>query len=99
MACSGGVQAIPGIHPVTADHRCPPTGETTMLRKLLATSALIAIGATSLHSAFAADAGDRGELRQLVIEPAGTKAPAATTADAGKEDLKFILKQGGIPTP
>jgi hypothetical protein len=72
-----------------------------MLKKLLATSALIALGATSLQSAIAADAGDRSDLRQLVIEPAGTKAPAATAADADKGDIKqFILKQGnGIPTP
>src|SRR5947209_17421795 len=70
-----------------------------MLKKLLATSALIAVGAAFVQSASAAD---DSKLRQLVVEPAGTHAPDAAglpTADAGKAK-QFILKQGGgIPTP
>ena len=72
-----------------------------MLKKLLATSALIAVGAAFVQSASAAD---DSKLRQLVVEPAGTHAPDAAglpTADARKgKVVPFVLKQGGgIPTP
>jgi len=70
-----------------------------MLNKLLATSALVVIGAVFIQSASAAD---DIKLRQLVVEPAGAHAPDAAglpTADAGKA-VNFILKTGqGIPTP
>lgn len=70
-----------------------------MLKKLLATSALIAVGAAFVQSASAAD---DSKLRQLVVEPAGTHAPDAAglpTPNAG-EAKQFVLKQGGgIPTP
>src|SRR5438874_2342669 len=68
----------------------------TMLKKLLATSALIAVGAAFVQSASAAD---DSKLRQIVIQPAGAHAPDA----AGLPDTKitpFVLKQGGgIATP
>ena len=71
-----------------------------MLKKLLATSALIAIGAVFVQSASAADDG----IRSLVVEAKGTSAPDAAglpIADAGKGKVEpFVLKQGGgIATP
>jgi hypothetical protein len=77
----------------------PPIRRIAMLNKLLATSALVVIGAVFIQSA---NAADEGKLRQLVVEPAGAHAPDAAglpTGDAGKT-VNFVLKTGqGIPTP
>ena len=63
-----------------------------MLKHILATSALIVIGAVSIQSAGAVEAG---KFRQLVVEPAGTPAAATKT-----EVTQFVAKpSAGIPTP
>ena len=64
-----------------------------MLKQILATSALIVIGVVSIQSAGAVEAS---KLRQLVVEPAGTPAAAATKTEV----TPFVVKpSGGIPTP
>ena len=64
-----------------------------MLKQILATSALIVIGAVSIQSAGAVEAS---KLRQLVVEPAGTPAAAATKTEV----TPFVVKPSeGIPTP
>jgi len=72
-----------------------------MLKKLLATSALIAIGAVFVQSASAAD---ETQIRSLVVEAKGSSAPDAGSLPitiAGKAKVEpFVLKQdGGIATP
>jgi hypothetical protein len=70
-----------------------------MLKKLLATSALIAIGTVLIQSAYAAD---DLKTREIVVEQAGAHAPDAAglpAVGAGKTE-NLIAKTGdGIPTP
>src|SRR5579872_4441855 len=70
-----------------------------MLKKLLATSALVVIGAVLIQSA---NAADDLKTRQIVVEPAGAHAPDAAglpTAGAAKTENLIVKTGDGIATP
>src|SRR6516164_9282064 len=76
----GGDHSSP--HQTRPLHRQP--GDFFMLRKLLATSALVVIGAVLIQTA---NAAEDLKTRQIVVEPAGSHAPDAAalpSAGAGK---------------
>jgi hypothetical protein len=69
-----------------------------MLKKLLATSALLAIGAVLVQSAYADDL----KTREIVVEQAGAHAPDAAglpTGGVGKTENLVVKTGDGIPTP
>jgi hypothetical protein len=77
----------------------PPTRRLTMLKQLLATSALVVVGAFFIQSASAADTS---KLREIVVEPAGVHAPDAAglpSIGAGKLPALVATTGQGIPTP
>jgi hypothetical protein len=70
-----------------------------MLKQLLATSALVIVGAVFIQSA---NAADDSKLRQLIVEPAGSHAPDAAglpATNAGKVEPSLVKTDGGIATP
>ena len=68
-----------------------------MLRKLLATSALVVIGAVLIQTA---NAAEDLKTRQIVVEPAGSHAPdAAGLPAAGKIENLIVQPGSGTATP
>ena len=68
-----------------------------MLKKLLATSALVVIGAVLIQTA---NAAEDVKTRQIVVEPAGSNAPdAAGLPSAGKTENLIVKAGDGTATP
>src|SRR5579871_3585284 len=77
------------------EKRSREPGEGTMLKQILATSALIAIATVSIQSTAAADGS---KFRQLVVEPSG--AAGGDTDPLLKKNIRGLVRLGsGIQTP